>query len=249
MAEPYQRPVARLRTDDGRVVGAGFLAPRGVVVTCAHVVNDALGHGNLSADRPTDSILLDLPWAGGGRFRGKVIDWRPPIDFASRQGEACVDIAVLEVDGTPPAENAVLAQPPTAVPEDTTFKVMGFPNGADTGAPARGSVRGSDAGGWHHVEADQSYGRTIAPGFSGAPAIADGPGWRLLGMVNVTNPEERRGVLIPVTALMRAWPPLAEPYRGLEAFREEDAPYFFGRERFVDLLWRSFIRSGCHYLG
>ncbi len=242
MAEPYQRPVARLRTDDGRVAGAGFLAPRGVIVTCAHVVNDALNRDLLQVDRPADSIPLDLPWAGSGRFRGKVIDWRPPIDPGSRKGDACVDIAVLEVDGPLPSENAVLAQPPTAVPEDTTFKVMGFPAGADAGAPARGSVRGSDAGGWHHVEADQSYGRTIAPGFSGAPAIADGPGRRLLGMLNATSPQERRGVLIPVTALMRAWPPLAEPYRGLEAFREEDAPYFFGRERFAALLWRSFER-------
>jgi hypothetical protein len=80
----------------------------------------------------------------------------------------------------------------------------------------------------------------LEPGFSGAPAIAsDG---RLLGIVDVVNPGERRGELIPVEALMRAWPPLAEPYRGLEAFREEDAAYFFGREAFVDRLWRSFNR-------
>ncbi len=201
------------------VVGAGFLAPRGVIVTCAHVINDALNRDKLCTERPRDEIPLDLPWADGLRYHGTVIDWRPPVAPGSRQGEACVDIAVLAIDGSPSAKNAVLPQPPTGVPDDTTFKVMGFPAGADAGAPARGSVRGTDAGGWHHVEPDRSYGRTIELGFSGAPAIADGPNQRLLGMIDITNPDERRGVLIPVTALMRAWPPLAEPYRGWRLVR------------------------------
>ena len=83
----------------------------------------------------------------------------------------------------------------------------------------------------------------MEPGFSGAPAIADDPAHRLLGMIDVTNSDERRGVLIPVEALMRAWPPLAKPYRGLEAFREEDAAYFFGRDMLKDRLWRSFERN------
>ena len=36
---------------------------------------------------------------------------------------------------------------------------------------------------------------------------------------------------------------MAEPYRGLEAFREEDAAYFFGREALKQRLWRSFERN------
>ena len=81
---------------------------------------------------------------------------------------------------------------------------MGFPAGSDSGAAARGTVRTTDADGWHLVEADCSYGRTIEPGFSGAPAIADDRHRRLLGMIDLTNADERRGALIPVEALMRA---------------------------------------------
>ena len=120
---------------------------------------------------------------------------------------------------------------------------MGFPTGSDSGAAARGTVRATDADGWHLVEADRSYGRTIEPGFSGAPAIADDRHRRLLGMIDLTNADERRGALIPVEALMRAWPPLAEPYRGLQAFREEDAAYFFGRDALKARLWGSFERN------
>jgi hypothetical protein len=115
---------------------------------------------------------------------------------------------------------------------------MGFPNKTPNGAPFRGEVRGTDDRGWHHVEAERDFGRTLERGFSGAPAI--GSRERLLGMVAIVNPDERRGMLIPVEALMRAWPPLAEPYRGLQAFREEDARYFFGREALSERLWQSF---------
>lgn len=242
MAEPYQLPVARLWSDDGSVAGAGFLAPRGVVVTCAHVVNAALGHQQLRRDEPRGEIRIDLPWGAGKKeFRGSIVAWRPPVAPDMRRPDPCVDIAVLRLDHEPPAVATLQPQAPARVQEDTRFSVMGFPAGRDAGAGARGTVRATDADGWHLVEADRGYGQTIEPGFSGAPAIADDR--RLLGMIDLTNADERRGVLIPVEALMRAWPPLAEPYRGLQAFREEDAAYFFGRDELQARLWRSFERN------
>jgi energy-coupling factor transporter ATP-binding protein EcfA2 len=244
MSEPYQRPVARIWRDRGTVVGAGFLAPRGVVVTCAHVVNDALGREQLCRDEACGTVRIDLPWvAGKTAMQGSVVAWHPPIAPGIARPNPCVDIAVLQLDAEPPPDAVLKPQSPAAVPEDASFRVMGFPGGSDAGAQARGTVRASDADGWHLVEADRNYGRTLEPGFSGAPAIADAPGRRLLGMIDVTNPDERRGVLIPGEALMRAWPPLAEPYRGLEAFREEDAAYLFGRDALKDRLWRSFERN------
>ena len=242
MAEPYQIPVARLWSDDGSVVGAGFLAPRGVVVTCAHVVNDALGRDQLHGDEPRGEIRIDRPWAvGKTEFRGSIVAWRPPVPPDRRRPDPCVDIAVLQLDPEPPAAVTLQPQAPARVQEDTRFSVMGFPAGRDAGAGARGTVRATDADGWHLVEADRDWGGTMEPGFSGAPAIANDR--RLLGMIDLTNVDERRGVLIPVEALMRAWPPLAEPYRGLQAFREEDAAYFFGRDALKARLWSSFERN------
>ena len=48
--------------------------------------------------------------------------------------------------------------------------------------------------------------------------------------------------LIPADVLVKTWPALEErtippcPYRGLFAFREQDAPFFFGREAFTEQL-------------
>ncbi len=47
---------------------------------------------------------------------------------------------------------------------------------------------------------------------------------------------------VQFVAAAMAEEPLGEnPYRGLEAFRKEDAPRFFGREALVDKLWQAFI--------
>ena len=78
MTEPYQPPVARIRNADGCVVGAGFLAPGGVIITCTHVVNDSLGRPDkLEASRPEAGafIAIDLPWVAGDRkYSGTIID-------------------------------------------------------------------------------------------------------------------------------------------------------------------------------
>jgi energy-coupling factor transporter ATP-binding protein EcfA2 len=243
MAELYQRPVARIRNADRNVIGAGFIAPQGVIITCAHVVNEALNRNKVESTRPDPgaSVLIDLPWADdrNREYTGTIIEWRPP-EQSPTGSNPCVDIAVLSVTPPAPEDFAVRPQSPAAIPEKIVFQVMGFPEGAPNGAPYKGEVRGTDARGWHHVEADRAFGRTLEHGFSGAPAI--GYRGRLFGIVDLVNPEQRRGVLIPVEALMRAWPPLAEPYRGLEEFREEDAAYFFGRESFVHRLQQSVER-------
>jgi WD40 repeat protein len=47
---------------------------------------------------------------------------------------------------------------------------------------------------------------------------------------------------VPFAGVAQAEQPLGEnPYRGLEAFRKEDAARFFGREALVEKLWQAFI--------
>jgi HAMP domain-containing protein len=63
----------------------------------------------------------------------------------------------------------------------------------------------------------------------------------------VWHEEKRRVVQTEVAAPAPAEPgaetPLGpNPYRGLEAFRKEDADRFFGREPLVDQLWNAFLR-------
>nr|NDJ26297.1 hypothetical protein [Nostoc sp. B(2019)] len=57
--------------------------------------------------------------------------------------------------------------------------------------------------------------------------------------VDINRPEAKVGFMIPTQVLVNAWSVLREqaiascPYRGLFAFQEEDAKFFFGREAFT----------------
>ena len=59
---------------------------------------------------------------------------------------------------------------------------------------------------------------------------------------NESGPTGLAEAPMPFVAEIRAEERLGEnPYRGLEAFRKENAPRFFGREALVEQLWQAFI--------
>jgi len=83
----------------------------------------------------------------------------------------------------------------------------------------------------------------VEPGFSGA-AVWDDALDGVAGMVVAAEAQTgaRAAFIIPTDVLVAAWPFLGEqtigrcPYRGLFAFREEDASLFFGRDTVVQTL-------------
>ena len=56
--------IARILGPDGRPVGVGALVTERHVVTCAHVVNAALGLDAREQGQPTGTVSLDFPLAG-----------------------------------------------------------------------------------------------------------------------------------------------------------------------------------------
>jgi hypothetical protein len=108
--------VSVLRTRDRRVAGGGVLLSRSRLLTCAHVVNDALGRDLLSAHHPAHTeIMVSFPQQSVPVHRtARIVLWMPPrrADGGSGpvQGDALEwagDLAVLEL-GEP--------SPPGAVP-------------------------------------------------------------------------------------------------------------------------------------
>lgn len=111
---PLQQSFVSLR-HDGRAVGAGVLVAERLVLTCAHVVNSALGRDRFAQDTPGggDPVTLRLPHVAAGRdLTGRVVRemWVPPRATATtsapvRPGQVPYhgDLAVLELDGVPPA--------------------------------------------------------------------------------------------------------------------------------------------------
>lgn len=246
MTTSFTQPVACVRTPGGVIKGTGFLVLGRYVVTCAHVVDDALGRDRGTAAWPEDEVRVDLPFLGRSEARARVVAWYPMRALSALVGDPLADIAVLELAGA--AEPPAGLRPPDVdrrpCQAGTGFKTFGFPEGFDNGAHASGETLDLDAGGWLHVRDTQSLGHFIAPGFSGAPVFSSHE-LRLIGMATQADQDAatRLAFVLPSQLLCRAWPPLAQPYRGLFSFTEEDADLFHGRDGFVAELRAKLARS------
>ncbi|MEV5339160.1 trypsin-like peptidase domain-containing protein [Streptomyces sp. NPDC052676] len=216
--------VVRVCGGDGRRAGTGFLLAPGTVATCAHVVADALRTDAGSPTPPSSPVTVEFPLLPGAvRYEASVTAWRP----VGRDGGG--DIALLRLP-----EGAPGGAVPLAGTRDVwhhRFRLLGFPATAEHGAWIGGRLLGEVGQGWISMETDGA-GHRIGPGCSGAP-VWDEQAGAVVGMTVATD----RGAgavtsyLIPAAALLDLRPGLRRcPYRGLDAFREEDAEYFFGRE-------------------
>lgn len=104
--DPALHVVAVLRAEAGKPAGAGFVFADDTVLTCAHVVNAALGRPMLES-RPPRSAELAVRVHGATRtqqFTARVAHWIPP---RTRDGDPVPagddewlgDLALLRVDG------------------------------------------------------------------------------------------------------------------------------------------------------
>lgn len=61
MQEPLDASLVRICTANRQVVGAGFLVSERHILTCAHVVGQALGLPDFHLESPQGAVLLDFP--------------------------------------------------------------------------------------------------------------------------------------------------------------------------------------------
>ncbi|GHH89841.1 nSTAND1 domain-containing NTPase [Streptomyces capillispiralis] len=225
----------RLWDGDGGSAGTGFLLGDGLVLTCAHVVCDALGRPRdtevLAGTRVTvDMPLLAGPGVPGHGLEAEVAHWVPIRE--DRSG----DVAVLRLLGPAPGARPL----PTSLSRrlwEHGSRLVGFTGRSDRPVWQRGSLLGPAGKGW--VQLSRADGQTVrvTGGFSGSPVWDNALG-AVVGMIVAAEPvrDDQQAYMLHLGALADEIPALAEallaptPFRGLEPFREEDAEVFFGRE-------------------
>ncbi|MCP4700130.1 MAG: hypothetical protein GY862_25250 [Gammaproteobacteria bacterium] len=224
-------------------VGAGFLATPRHVLTCAHVVEDVLGLRRYTPEKPATQICLDFALLPEHEpFVARVIAWFPVPEqpMTGKPG----DIAVLEFGEDILLPTGAQPIPLVVLPDfqDRAVTLCGFPHGMPDGDRLNGTLMGAVADG--RVQMDNESGqRTVAGGFSGTP-VWDKREKAVAGITVSIHDRDNipSAYMIPAIDLVKAWPPLDKesrplnPYRGLEAFREQDAVFFFGREAVVEEL-------------
>lgn len=244
MSKQLESSIVRIKTSEGIVVGAGFLITQKLILTCAHVVAQALDIPEDTIEAPTNEICLDFPLIDVGKtLTAQVVGWKPVQPSGSLPSDDGEDIAVLELESFAPNG----AKPVRLVKAEDLwqhpFRSFGFPEGYDDGVWASGVLQGQQARGWIIIKDLDQTGYFVEPGFSGGPVWDETlKGVAGMAVAADTRSEIRAGFIIPTPQLIRAWPQLAEqaiipcPYRGLLAFREEDAKFFFGRQTYTNKL-------------
>jgi tetratricopeptide (TPR) repeat protein len=197
--------IVRVRHANGAIVGGGFLVGDGRVLTCAHVVADALGRERSDPQRPEAEVFLDFPLLPGAPTASAHVEvWRP-LGPGGGNDPGQGDIAVLELLHPPP----IAAQPIRRVGAGNLwrrrFGAFGFPT--DSGTYTYGHCLGPQASGWIHVESTSEY--RIEGGYSGTPAWDDERDL-VIGMVVATEGADtvKAGWVIPASALADLCPGL-----------------------------------------
>jgi Trypsin-like peptidase domain/Calcineurin-like phosphoesterase len=201
----------RMMDANGSTVGVGVLVGSREILTCAHVVNAALGRDRAVQDRPAGEVTVAFA-LGDGSLRARVQLWMPP----PRTGAIGDDIAGLVVTsievptGATPARLA--ANPPA---RGRVVDVFGYPgnpprpHGAWVTATVRGQV------GDRHLQLDSTLDSAlrIQPGFSGSP-VCDRDTGRVVGLLTTAPPaasEQRDSYAITADRLRLAWPEILDP--------------------------------------
>ncbi len=210
MSEQLQASIVRIFSPRGDVFGAGFLVSERHVVTCAHVVAQALGISAETTEAPTTSVPFDFPLLKpGDKFAGNVIFWQPIKSAQSASTETSEDIAVLEFNAPLPPGCRPASLVSSSDFWNHDFRAFGFPTGHNNGIWADGKLKAAQADGWIQIEDVGTTGQAVVPGFSGGP-VWDEQLKGIAGMVVVADrrADARVAFIIPIPILAQAWPPL-----------------------------------------
>ncbi len=234
-----------LKGDSRMPVGAGFLVTPRHVLTCAHVICDALDLPILTQNAPDRQVRFDFPIIEHQPiYSANVVTskWYPYFDNPVI-GEL-EDMALLELTPETVLTDKACPAPVVILEEffNREIRMCGFPSGMDHGSWGVGKLRDMIACGWVQLDSELDS-HSVKPGFSGTP-VWDNAERAVVGMITrrLKQNDLTSGYMIPGKTIIKAFPKLDQhsrprnPYKGLEAFHEQDAPFFFGRETVVEEL-------------
>ncbi len=208
--------MVRILDHDGRPVGVGALVSERHIVTCAHIVNIALGLDARAQGQPVDVVTVDFPLvhsenAKSSPSQAAVVRWLPP----PREGATGDDIAGLELLSQRAPAGTAVAQLAVDSPRiGRAVRVFGYP-----GTPPRPDgvwvstmVRGRVGGSRLQLDSGPDSALRVQPGFSGSPVFDDAIG-RVVGLL-ASAPAgrdlERDSYAIGADQLRFAWPEILD---------------------------------------
>ncbi len=197
---PLQHGLVRIfYNDDPRKnlsCGTGVLVDDNTILTCAHVVCDALNLSRDSKEIPSQTVRLDLPLLSHTNLlSARIIFWDIDMDLAGMQ---------LMTDLPDKATPIILT-----IPDELwghKVQTFGFPKGHKIGAWSEYRLRGPVASKWIEMIDPLTTGNFIQQGFSGSP-VWDDTAHCCVGIVVAVDRDDKKrvGYLIPTSEIIEKW--------------------------------------------
>lgn len=197
----------RVRGADGRICGAGVLVDSWRLVTCAHVVAEAL-QADPSGAPPSGTVAVDFPALTRVSRLAMVMTggWVPVA--ADGRG----DLAVLVLDEAAPDGLQPASLVHFGAPDGRTVRAYGHPAGQADGvwALTRPVGYGGPGGEWVQMDGLAVTGRRVERGFSGA-GVLDENAVAVVGLIVAEDLDAPNRVawMLPIEQVVRYLPPLA----------------------------------------
>jgi tetratricopeptide (TPR) repeat protein len=216
-----------LRCDSGAgtaPAGTGIVLDKCRVLTCAHVINEALGLQTFNAEAPSRKISLTIPWcqSGSTTFEAYVVNdlWVPPSEAPEFGKPEDLAVLVLTGDAVFPEDtaSALLVDLNLQDEQDRRVWLTGFPGTAGSDR-IDGLTRGLTSEG--RIQIDPTlHKRVAAGGFSGA-GIWDERYDGIIGMLIAKRKRDRATIAygLPVNVIAKAL--------GLDTIKPDEYPSLF----------------------
>ncbi|GIH67914.1 nSTAND1 domain-containing NTPase [Sphaerimonospora thailandensis] len=235
--EAMAAAIVQVRGQHGVLGGAGFLVAPDLVLTCAHVVSDALETPRQEPVAEGTPVMVEFPLceppadADGRPLWSALVENWVPIR-AERTG----DIAVLRLPAPVPGTRPLPVADPDSV-QGGEVRAVGFPHDAPGGIWFEGRVSGATGEGWMQLSRANGQAAHVKPGFSGSPVWHNALG-AAVGLLVAAQPagDAQQAYALRTRTIVREIPGLGpvirppSPFRGLKPYVEGDADLFFGRE-------------------
>lgn len=211
MPSPSYNAIVSIRDEYGDIKGQGFLAGGKYIVTCAHVVNSAIGRFQADdTNRPEDTAKVAFgfplnPSLRGQRFQASIHHWGPTGEEWIRRE----DYAILALDK--PLEVAVEAPDlkfGVRFSQSIAIEAYGSPEVRSDGLWEQGQIVAPDALGLVQIQTRLEIG--IRPGFSGTAVLDQTDGCVLGIMVSRVSDLPYTAHMLPLALIEERWPTLRE---------------------------------------
>ncbi len=206
-----------LSPTEGEHAGMGILVDQRHVITCAHVVNVAVGHEDTSQIEPgpESRVLVRFPLVGDRpEIVARITQWRAPGMFPRDD----IALLTLETDAPESAGKAILADITGMQLDSDRLSVFGLSSDRWIGNNVDATFMGSTTAAWIQIDAVDNAGAFVEQGFSGA-AVWNATHQVSVGMVvaKLVSPTEKIAYMIPAYDLAAVLPELSIERRDMSS--------------------------------